>query len=444
MLTAPRPRTSSVSPIIDQDRVRALLTEELEIVWPGDRGPEDIHIERVWPAGDDSISAEWTLRLADGRRYSLHASPLRRNHAHDDSREADIQDGVLRGVRIHATELGVTIHSPDLDEVLMQLPQCLDPKFVQNDCPALTPAESGDRDVELLAYRARRRATLCYRHGQERMVAKIFRDDRGAALFAVHESLGRQLLCASHGLVRTTTPLAYSPDLQCLTLEWNAPQDDGERHGRRLLEPIKALALLHRCELPNRPRFSPSDEVLVVQRWADALATWGGGEFGLLSKLLPIWRVQAPPAIDAGLIHRDYYSRQVILSDSATTLLDLDTLSIGDPAQDVGNLLAHQWFDAIRSPSHEDQRLFGGQASESLDAYQSTGGRLRRASLRWFLASALLRLGAVHALRTTTGRYSHALWCAAADLIGAASLLPRELQGSCAPQLGEILESVRE
>ncbi len=40
-------------------------------------------------------------------------------------------------------------------------------------------------------------------------------------------------------------------------------------------------------------------------------------------------------------IHRDFHERQLIYSSGSATLIDFDTVRLGDPAQDIGNFLAH-------------------------------------------------------------------------------------------------------
>jgi streptomycin 6-kinase len=47
-------------------------------------------------------------------------------------------------------------------------------------------------------------------------------------------------------------------------------------------------------------------------------------------------------------IHRDFYHDQIMFANGRTYLVDLDLVSLGHPALDVGNFLAHLTEDGIR------------------------------------------------------------------------------------------------
>ncbi len=57
-------------------------------------------------------------------------------------------------------------------------------------------------------------------------------------------------------------------------------------------------------------------------------------------------RIRAMPRGDA-LIHGDFYAKQIVLNRGRVYLLDLDTLSRGDPLVDVGLFLAHLERDVV-------------------------------------------------------------------------------------------------
>jgi hypothetical protein len=197
------------------------------------------------------------------------------------------------------------------------------------------------------------------------------------------------------------------------------------------------------------PAFSNADEIAIVERWAKAIATAAPARTETLRQLIPIWRLQAPRSRQSVTIHRDFYSRQVLCGVNRTTLLDLDTLSGGDAAVDVGNLLAHAWLESLQHTGEFAAGQFEQASRETLAAYRSSGGRLLQRNLRWYLASALLRLGAVHALRTTTGRFSGALWGLAARLIDATGVVGEQIRvggvdGGPHPDVEAILCEARE
>lgn len=441
--------------LLDVEQVAAFLAVTAEVRWPGGQPPREVHVERVWPVGDDALAVEWSFLLADGTRYSLHATPVEARDAHlGSSREPVVRAGVLQGFRIELAGQGVAVHSMDLDGVMTQLPDCLD-AVAMSDC--LAPYRPHERQgvdgpqalrVRPLAYRARRRATLRYRWGEQGLIGKVFRDDRGESAAQRHFLLRDRLFHETGGRVTVPGPIGYLPELRMLLLSWC--QEPHERPaGRSLTDDLSAtmnaLASLHWTSIEGLPAFSCNDETAIVERWASALVSANGNGECALGRLIPVWRIQRPPRQRCVTVHRDFYGRQVLLGDNHATLIDLDTLSHGDPAVDVGNFLAHRWLEAVQYAGDQAANCFEHQAREALVAYQAGGGKLKRGNLRWFWASALLRLGAVHALRTTTGRFAEALWTSAADLLGATSVLPaHESRRSAAFDADSILTEVRE
>lgn len=440
MLTSARAAsTDSSASLVDADAVEALLSADLDIRWPGDRPPSVVRVERVWPVGDGRLGVEWSLALAGGERCSIQVMPT-------DARDADLvvakepifRGGVLRGLRVPLRDDGVVLHSMDHDDVLTRLSDGLDSEAMRRrlsshwapdgKCADIAPM----LEVRLLSYRARRRATLRYRRGGQHLIGKVFRDDRGERCGQLHFALREALFRTTGGRIVVPAALDYLPDLRMLLLGWSdarelpagfAPADD-------LWMLLRALAALHRTAVADLPAFTCADEVEVVERWERTLTRAAPNRTLGLRRLIPIWRLRTPPIQRCVTVHRDFYARQVLLSDGKATLIDLDTLSRGDGAVDVGNFLAHLWLDALQHAGDVADVRFTDQARESIAAYQSCGGRLRRVNLRWYWASALLRLGAVHRLRTLTGRYSDALWALAANLIGAGDVFESPRTGA--------------
>ena len=48
-----------------------------------------------------------------------------------------------------------------------------------------------------------------------------------------------------------------------------------------------------------------------------------------------------------GLIHGDFYARQVLLQDSGVVLIDLDEAAYADQLLDLANILAHIEYDVL-------------------------------------------------------------------------------------------------
>jgi hypothetical protein len=298
--------------------------------------------------------------------------------------------------------------------------------------------------VQVLSYRARRRATIGYRRDGLCLIGKTFRDARGERAMRWHEELRDRLAHVSSGKVTVANPIGYMADLHLAlfsrcdnvrTLSKTHPALDDLRLA------MEALAFLHRTSIDDAPTFSSDDEAGIVERWWTALALVDRATADVLGRLVPAWQAQAPPRWGPVTIHRDFYGRQVLLDDGRAILVDLDTLSHGDPAVDVGNFLAHLWLDALQHRPDGAAHAFEAYARRAMGFYRDGGGRLNPKSLKWFWASALLRLGAVHAPRTTTGRFAVGLWKVAAQILE--TIFPTGSPGFSSDRDGSLLPNVR-
>jgi len=412
---------------INPEQVLTFLLDDAKVNWPGGEGPGDVRIERVWPVVDDALAVEWSFQLGDQGRYSLYVTPIRPQDASvADIREPVVGCGVLQGLRLALPEAGLVIHSPDFDPGLPHLRACLNPAVMTDRLAGFctnrgtVEADPSRREVELLSYRARRRAALKYRMNGVSVFGKTFRDGRGERAIRWHYDLKDRLFRASAGRVTVADPIGYLPDLRLALFSWcESDRALSRAHATPsdLRLAMNALGSLHRTPIDDAPAFSVSDEIGILERWQSALAKADPETADLLDRLVPVWRNQATPVDGCATIHRDFYDRQVLLGKNQTILVDIDTLSRGDPAVDVGTFLAHLWLDVLAQSGDSSGPAFESHARHVLIFYQESGGRLCRRSLRWSWASALLRLGAVHALRTTTGPFAVGLWRLAADVL---------------------------
>lgn len=111
------------------------------------------------------------------------------------------------------------------------------------------------------------------------------------------------------------------------------------------------------------------------------------------------------------LVHRDLHLGQVLGTRNRLGLLDLDTAALGDPALDVGNLLAHL-----------DLEVAAGRCAPAVAAAFVDGllGRLDLdgSTVAAYRASTLARLVAVHAFRPDAARLVPALLASAGSTPG--------------------------
>lgn len=103
-----------------------------------------------------------------------------------------------------------------------------------------------------------------------------------------------------------------------------------------------------------------------------------------------------PQPPQAGVLHRDLHDGQVLVDDSNRAgLLDLDTLAVGDPALDLGNLLAHLHLRADQGRLSQADAVAVGQ--EVLEGYDASRELRHRVQVHHDVAAARLRC--VYALR---------------------------------------------
>jgi len=135
----------------------------------------------------------------------------------------------------------------------------------------------------------------------------------------------------------------------------------------------------------------------------------------------------APPAPeDLALTHGGFRAGQVLLDRTGLTLLDLDGVSRGDPARDLGTAAAHLTWQATKQPSQAETLQLAGAAL--LSGYQRQGRSLDPDRLRWWQAAALLQVAARRYRRLETADWPlvPALLDRAEDLID----LPRRAHGA--------------
>lgn len=428
-------------PINNQDQIATLLNPAVVaaalrdcIDWPDGLVPEDVAVERFWPARHGAFAFEWSFRLGDQGRRTIFGRTGQTDAPQNGDRclrPVIIPDG-LRGVRTHVTALDLLVHTPDCDPDLLQLAECLDPASMAPRLAAagrdggganeLTPA---GLETALLAYRAGKRAVVSYRLAMPggtplAMIGKVHRSERGEPDVQRYARLNEQLAWSSNRRIRVPTVVGRLPDLH-LTLYAVAPHGSGGESDdwstADASRVVDALALLHRCRVGELPAFLPADELAIVRRW-----------HGLLRLVDPLaWRTarhlvdriealaqRVEPTTNC-TVHRDFYERQIILGRRTVTILDLDTLAEGDACVDLGNLLAHLRLRSLmRGVSETDIQAAGVFI---MGRYESIMGPIDPVSFAFHCASSLFRIGSVHAARTRTRRYASALWDAAERIL---------------------------
>jgi Phosphotransferase enzyme family len=137
-----------------------------------------------------------------------------------------------------------------------------------------------------------------------------------------------------------------------------------------------------------------ADELAILDAWADRTRR----VFPELSRQLraPLARVAedllALQVLDPVPCHRDLHEGQILLHQGGVGLLDFDTLRLGDPALDVGNLQAHLVLSGVTG--RRSNRAF-------LAAMETALPHLSLKRIGTWRRAALLRLAMIYAFSST-------------------------------------------
>lgn len=386
----------------------------------------DWRVERVWPDKDGRVRFEWTIRGAHGRRFSIFAVPWDPKFKECIVRGRLTQDGIV-GLRAALPSPGYYVHAADTDPRLPQLAQCLDPEAMSGRLLEMGAIRRSGRSSprvrpRLLAHKPGRRAAILYEISNaspRRLVGKTYRDDRAARVADWSRQVAEQL--AGRGArLRVPEVVGVAPELRLCVSAWCAGEP-GDRSpieaGTRLNQIAQALAALHAIGMAGLPEFSPREECAIAERWATLLQSQAGHLATTMKrncKHLVEWSQRLAP-FAPGTIHRDFYEKQLIWSRGGPCLLDLDTLSHGDAALDVGNFIGHMLLN--RATGQQSLACLPELAREFVGAYRQAGGIVESENVLFYWASSLVRGGAIHALRDATRAYAPAMWELAARIM---------------------------
>jgi len=268
----------------------------------------------------------------------------------------------MAGNLAHDEELNLLVQWLPLD---LWLPALSEP--VQSLAGAAgIPCEAGE-EVELLAYKPRRRAVL----GVDGHVLKLYaRDDafRGAAA---------ALLAGPRLPVSTAVPTGVVSRFKMTAQELIKGTELGDPAGSAG-EAGELLARLHRGAAPNLNR--TLDPLEIARRSAvtsSCLVPALGSRLERLVERL----VDTAPAYGGALCHGDFHSRQLLQTPDGLVVLDLDEAGVGSPSIDLGTYAAHV---LRKAPGGVDD------VHRVLDSLAEGYGR-RPADLDWHTAVAVLR-----------------------------------------------------
>ncbi len=359
-------------------RVHFPATKPMQLVLLGDSATgaaETFVAEWVGPSAPDLALAE-TARLSKPRRGQMATGPAAPVIA-DPSQGLVLRragfDTKLPGLRL--------LHDPDwAADRLGKL--------------GLDPAST----IGLVAHRLGKRAVLRIvgRQGTHYARLRPVTSGSGQAAYDRHVSLWTAL----QGLDGLTIPrpMGFDPDLGLAlfaALPGAPPVFRGLPGFHATKAVMRAILTLQSLSVIAEAH-PPQDELAILQAWADRTAD----VFPELGRQLadPLARLTgallALPALRPVPCHRDLHEAQILLHQGSVGLLDFDTLRLGDPALDIGNLQAHLLLAGLQG---------GTSRWAYVNAMNLAVPQLSLGRIGIWRRAALLRLAMIYAFSCTPG-----------------------------------------
>lgn len=344
-------------------------TLELELAVSGDRGPGREHLLAEIAHGDlDARIRAATVQLQRRSRGQL----------------GPIPSGLAA-----VPALRLIVRQPGLDRRLPILDLVHRPKRAQ---AVLFPYGFGKGvEVRLLGHRLGKRAMLRAVHGNRTVVIKGYKTRSELPEQTLGWAEDLNLSAPTH--VAMAIPLGLLSDRRAVVWEdigVSANHEWGEVGEPEFIQSIgAALRWLHGNELKELPVHDARSEIEVLSRSQRLLAAGrprvAADTAAVMRRIA--WNLEAMLEVPRAPVHRDAHPGQFIGGRDRLTIIDLDSLSLGEPAMDLGNYAAYLRIAGVP-----------GDEVSLHDGYGSTPSIMER-SRTWRQAS-LFRLGAQLALTT--------------------------------------------
>lgn len=254
------------------------------------------------------------------------------------------------------------------------------------------------------AYRAWRRCVLEYERAGERpqrYFAKVFRDDRGAAMLPRLETIGRQL---ARGAWQVVTPAAYLPEQRMLLLpaiedrvtltsliKAGAEDETARQQAASAAERAAAgLTHLQQTDVDDLRTVTAHDVVAALRRKSSRIELVEPELAQALAERLRVLEsaIDVLPPEPLVPAHGAFRHSQLLLGDGRLVVLDLDTLCRSGVNADAGNFLACLDRVAVRRERH------GAAVRDCQEAFAQAWRRAPGAHegwLAWHRAAALVK-----------------------------------------------------
>ena len=246
---------------------------------------------------------------------------------------------------------------------------------------------------------------------RDQWVGKFYdRDEDARRVAAVLGALALGDWCA-RGEMRVPRVIAYHDPRHQLLLsyEQGEPVSSAIAHdtGAVLAAMGRALAALHAARIPLDTITTPAAVLRDLQARIEDLCGRLPDEATALRRVWTELEREAPPLpVAPSFVHGDFGPANLLWSSRQIVVLDFDKCARGDPALDLGNLLAQLRRMTVRKPDR--LRDFASARERVLDAYQAWSapdpGLDRRVA--WYERATLLRK--IHGLVCKTARHAEA------------------------------------
>ena len=389
--------------------MKSVFEDELSRVWGRNVRIDDFSIPRVLPRKDGRLLIQYCFSTVESagseKKCVLFGQQLAPNESPDDYASGP-ELIVLPRFRLLVPVF-------PFDRKLKHLRQMYRNRSPSDVLDGLSEGEgqtafSSIEDVELLGYRPERRAVLRFRLRRQKqshyIIAKLARPEKAAKLYSMLTHMERVgFHSQSPDGITVPHPVAHLPQgIVCLE-EVSDPSLHDLIESNRFISgctsTARVLNKLHGVSLPEISPHDIEDELRLLAGLTARTAEVYPQVARPLDEVLSWIENNAPGVPERAVpIHRDFYDKQVLIGHERTTLLDVDTLALGDPALDVGNFLAHLHLRLRQTPTFVMGITGGRQAF--IKAYQTTmDDELFWRRVEWWETAALLRLACIYCLR---------------------------------------------
>ncbi|MCB2134489.1 MAG: phosphotransferase [Rhodobacteraceae bacterium] len=313
----------------------------LERVHFSDRRP----VLLQYAAGQETLLAEWVPEASEDRAAETIRRLRKPRHG---------QAGGRPETRIVADQ-GFIVRTSGLDERLPGLRLLYDTDTAREVIGRLEGVDPGPVTPHLVAHRLGKRAVLRLdgADGKGRYARlRAVKSDMGQAHFARHLELWRTL--AGQSRLRIPEPLGEDPALGLslyAPLAGQGPRFAGLDGYAACRDITSALRTLQSLPLADLPGHDADAETTILRDWyrrtlsvfSDLAETIHAPLERLSNDLAALEPVAPAPT------HRDLHEKQIFIDEGGAGFLDFDTLSLADPALDIGNLQAHLFLAGLQS-----------------------------------------------------------------------------------------------